>query len=192
MLQQVILDLTRRIRGIEGEIQHCQRDHEDRIRDQSKVIGNLQGDLDSVKKAIHDRGDEGIHVYEQIQAVKRQIDEKCTDIVHTSTDLEGVRSHNEQLRREIEQLHHETNHGHEVRKRQQQSQFNTKNELRTREKDGDEQRLRIQVLEKEERNLQERIRGLNDGVENRNVNIDKTNGKLDIVLRDCDQVKSAV
>lgn len=121
VLQQVILDLTRRIRGLEGETQHCQRDHEDRLKDQSKVIGNLQGDLDSVKKAIHDRGDEGIHVYEQIQNVKRQVDEKCTEIMHANADLENVRCHNDQLRREIEQLHHETNHSHEVRKRQQQA-----------------------------------------------------------------------
>lgn len=33
MLQQVMLDLQRRIRGLEGEISQCQRDHEDKLRE---------------------------------------------------------------------------------------------------------------------------------------------------------------
>ncbi len=64
LLQQVMVDLQRRIRGLETEIATSQRDHEDRIRDQTKVATNLQGDLESIKKNIHDRGDEGIHIYE--------------------------------------------------------------------------------------------------------------------------------
>lgn len=52
--------------------------------------------------------------------------------------------------------------------------------------------MRIQVLEKEDRTLNERIRSLNEAIDGRSMNIDKTNGKLDTVVRECDQVKSAV
>ncbi len=40
--------------------------------------------------------------------------------------------------------------------------------------------------------MQDRIRALNDNIEQRSVAIDKTNARLDAVLRDCDQVKAAV
>ena len=52
ILQEVIADLQRKVRGLENEIGSCQRDHEDRIRDQNKVINNLGGDLEQVKRAI--------------------------------------------------------------------------------------------------------------------------------------------
>ena len=77
MLHQIMADLQRRIRGLETETGTCQREHEDRLRDQGKVIGHLQGDLESLKKNIHDRGDEGVQIYDQIQIVKRTIDERC-------------------------------------------------------------------------------------------------------------------
>ena len=53
-------DLQRRIKGLEGEINHCQREHEDRIKDQGKQITHLEGDIDSLKKTIKDKGEEGI------------------------------------------------------------------------------------------------------------------------------------
>lgn len=52
ILQEVIADLQRKVRGLENEIGSCQRDHEDRIREQNKVINNLGGDLEQVKRAI--------------------------------------------------------------------------------------------------------------------------------------------
>lgn len=64
--------------------------------------------------------------------------------------------------------------------------------MRTREKEVEDQKLRLSVLEKEERNAHERIRGLTDQVDQRTYNIDKTNGRLDTVLKDCEQVKGAV
>lgn len=54
ILQEVIADLQRKVRGLENEIGSCQRDHEDRLRDQNKVINNLGGDLEQVKRAIQD------------------------------------------------------------------------------------------------------------------------------------------
>lgn len=40
-LQDVIAELQRRVRSFEGEIGTCQRDHEERLRDQTKTIGHL-------------------------------------------------------------------------------------------------------------------------------------------------------
>ena len=164
----------------------CQREHEDRLREQGKQIVTLQGDIEVYKKSIADKSEEGIRVYEHITQLKRQIDERCSDIAHTNNDLEGVRLHNDALRRDIEQLHHETAHAQDVKKRQQQANFVAKNDLRTREKEVEDQKLRLSVLEKEERNAQERIRGLTDQVDQRTYNIDKTNGKLDTVLKECE------
>lgn len=76
ILQEVIAELQRKVRGLENEIGVCQRDHEDRIRDQNKVINNLSGDLDQVKRGIQDNQAEGIQVFDQIQTVKRTIDDR--------------------------------------------------------------------------------------------------------------------
>lgn len=66
ILQEVIADLQRKVRGLENEIGSCQRDHEDRIREQNKVINNLGGDLEQVKRSIQDNQAEGIQVFDQI------------------------------------------------------------------------------------------------------------------------------
>ena len=76
ILQEVFAELQRKVRGLENEIGVCQRDHEDRIRDQNKVINNLSGDLDQVKRGIQDNQAEGIQVFDQIQTVKRTIDDR--------------------------------------------------------------------------------------------------------------------
>lgn len=49
-LQQAVSDLQRRTRGVEGEMGQSVRDHEDRIREQNKVVAHLQGELESLKK----------------------------------------------------------------------------------------------------------------------------------------------
>lgn len=64
ILQEVIADLQRKVRGLENEIGSCQRDHEDRIREQNKVINNLGGDLEQVKRSIQDNQAEGIQVFD--------------------------------------------------------------------------------------------------------------------------------
>jgi chromosome segregation ATPase len=88
ILQEVLSDLQRRSRALEGEIAAQQRDHEDRVRDQQKTIQILQGDLDQTKKQIKDRQDEGISIHDQIQQVKRTIEDRNIDISRTSSDLE--------------------------------------------------------------------------------------------------------
>lgn len=84
---------------------NCQRDHEDRIRDQSKTIGHLQNDLEVTKKSIRDRQEEGIQIHEQTQQVKRAIDDRNAEIARTNADLESVRIHNDSIRRDIDGLH---------------------------------------------------------------------------------------
>jgi peptidoglycan hydrolase CwlO-like protein len=64
ILQEVIADLQRKVRGLENEIGSCQRDHEDRIREQNKVINNLGGDLEQVKRSIQDNQAEGIQLFD--------------------------------------------------------------------------------------------------------------------------------
>ena len=64
VLQEVLGDLQRRTRALESEIGNCQRDHEDRIRDQQKTIGHLQNDLEVTKKSIKDRQEEGIQIHD--------------------------------------------------------------------------------------------------------------------------------
>jgi chromosome segregation ATPase len=102
ILHEVIADLQRKVRGLENEIGSCQRDHEDRLRDQGKVINNLSGDLEQVKRAIQDNQAEGIQVFDQIQAVKRTIDDRNQEIAHTSAELDKVRIYNDGARRDIE------------------------------------------------------------------------------------------
>jgi hypothetical protein len=81
------------------------------------VIGHCQADLEGLKRATRDKEDEGIRTFEEIQAVKRAVDEKNSEIGATSIELEGVRAYNESLRRDIEGLHHEIGLAHEVKRR---------------------------------------------------------------------------
>ena len=94
--------MQRRIRSAEADVQTSQREYEDRIRDQNKTINHLQADLDNLDKMIHEKSEEGIQIYEQIQIIKRQIEERICEIQLTTAELESVKIHNDQLRREIE------------------------------------------------------------------------------------------
>jgi chromosome segregation ATPase len=138
ILQEVIADLQRKVRGLENEIGSCQRDHEDRIREQNKVINNLGGDLEQVKRSIQDNQAEGIQVFDQIQAVKRTIDDRNQEIAHTSADLEKVRLYNDSARRDIEQLHSDIAYQHDIKKKQQNGIYQLKGDQRGREKEVEE------------------------------------------------------
>ena len=70
----------------------------------NKNINHLQGDLEGLKKNIHQKQQEGIQIYDDIQEVKSQIDEKIGEIYETSKELEDVKTSNDQLKREIEFL----------------------------------------------------------------------------------------
>ena len=59
-------------------------------------------------------------------------------------------------------------------------------DLRLKEKEVEDQKLRLQVLDKEERTMNERIRSQTEIIETRSFNIEKTNTKLEGVLRECE------
>lgn len=67
-----------------------------------------------------------------------------------------------------------------------------KGDQRAREKDVEDQKLRLQVLDREERQLNDRIRTLTDAIDQKVFAIEKTTGKLDATMRDVDQAKGAV
>jgi len=121
--------------------------------------------------------------------VKRQIEDRNVEIARTSSDLEQVRLHNDSLRRDIEGLHGEIAYNHDVKKKQQTNIFQLKGDQRGREKEVEDQKLRLQVLDREERLHNYRIRILSDAVDQKVFAIEKTNGKLDATLREGDQVK---
>jgi septal ring factor EnvC (AmiA/AmiB activator) len=57
-----------------------------------------------LKKTIVDREQEGVKVYDEIAATKREIEDRDSEIYTTSRDIDTVRKTNEQSRREIEFL----------------------------------------------------------------------------------------
>lgn len=111
----------------------------------------MNGDLEQVKRSIQDNQAEGIKIFDQIQAVKRTIDDRNQEIAQTSSELEKVRLYNEAARRDIDQLHSDIAYQHDVKKKQQNGIFQLKGDQRGREKEVEEQKLRIQVLDREER-----------------------------------------
>ena len=152
----------------------------------------MNGDLEQVKRSIQDNQAEGIQIFDQIQAVKRTIDDRNQEIAQTSSELEKVRLYNEAARRDIDQLHSDIAYQHDVKKKQQNGIFQLKGDQRGREKDVEEQKLRIQVLDREERQLNDRIKLLTDNIDQRVFALDKTSVKLDGTVRDCDQVRGSV
>lgn len=124
--------------------------------------------------------------------MKRTIDDKNIDIARTSNEFEQVRLHNEVLRRDIDGLKGEIAYNHDVKNKQNNGIFQLKSDLRSREKEVEDQKLRLQVLDREERQLNDRIRTLGEAVDQKVFIIEKTNAKLDSTLREGDQVKQAV
>jgi chromosome segregation ATPase len=114
------------------------------------------------------------------------------EIARTSSDLEQFRLHNDSLRRDIEGLHQEIAYNHDIKKKQQNAIYQFKGDLRAKEKELEDQKLRLQVLDREERQLNDRIRTLSEAVDQKVFAIEKTNAKLDTTMRDGDLVKQAV
>jgi chromosome segregation ATPase len=100
--------------------------------------------------------------------------------------------HNESIRRDIDGLHQEIAYNHDVKKKQQNGIFQLKGDQRGREKDVEDQKLRLQVLDREERQLNDRIRTLTDAIDQKVTAIEKTGGKLELTVREVEQVKGAV
>lgn len=117
-LGDLIADLQRRIKGLEGVIQDSQRDYEDSVSQQQKIISHHQSEIDGLKRNVLDREQEGLKVYDDIQATKRDIEDRDSEIYTLNRDIDAVRKSNEQLRRENELLSHDISQGHDVRKRQ--------------------------------------------------------------------------
>lgn len=89
-------------------------------------------------------------------------------------------------------MHSDIAYQHDIKKKQQNGIYQLKGDQRGREKEVEEQKLRIQVLDREERQLGDRIRLLTDNIDQRVSHLDKTTVKLDGTLRDCDQVRGSV
>ena len=106
--------------------------------------------------------------------------------------MESVRLQNEVARRDIEQLHSDIAYQHDIKKKQQNAIFQLKGDQRSREKEVEDQKLRLQVLEREERQLQDRIRILNENIDQRTFTLEKTSAKLDGTLRENEQVRGTI
>jgi len=106
--------------------------------------------------------------------------------------LEKVRLYNDSTRRDIEQLHSDIAYQNDIKKKQQNGIYQLKGDQRGREKEVEEQKLRLQVLDREERQLNVRIKLLTENIDQRAMHVEKTTLKLDGTLRDCDQVRGAV
>ena len=117
VLQEHIAELQRRIRTLEGDLKDSQTENEDRLSGQAKAITHLNGDIDQLKKGVHERQQEGIRVYDEIQTVKRSVEEKVGEIFHHQRDLEGLRAHNDQLRRETDFVQSDIHQNQDLRKR---------------------------------------------------------------------------
>jgi len=62
-----------------------------------------------LKKNVLDREQEGIKVYDEIQVTKRDIEDRESEIYTNNRDIDQVRKHNEQIRRESELLQGDIN-----------------------------------------------------------------------------------
>lgn len=70
-LQDALADLNRRIAKYTTEMNEGKQIHEERVGAQKKTILHLEGDLESLKKNVHERQQEGIKVSDDIQSLKR-------------------------------------------------------------------------------------------------------------------------
>ena len=103
-MTDLLADMQRRIKSLEGVLQDSQRDHEEALNQQTKIIHHHQGEIETLKKNILDREQEGIKVYDEIQATKRDTEDRESEIYTHNRDIDQVRKANEQARREIEFL----------------------------------------------------------------------------------------
>ena len=125
-------------------------------------MSHHQADIESLKKTISDREQEGAKVIEEISASKREIDDRESDIYITNRDIETVRKQNEHSRKEIEYIQQDIFQSQDLKKRQSQALYQFKNDLRFHDKEVDEQKVKISVLEKEHKTLVDRTRHLSD------------------------------
>jgi predicted RNase H-like nuclease (RuvC/YqgF family) len=59
-LESLINDLQRKTRLIEASLDDSQRDYEDKLNIQAKTINHHQGDIEVLKKNVHEKQHEGI------------------------------------------------------------------------------------------------------------------------------------
>lgn len=136
-----------------------------------------------LKNNNSDKQSEGLDLHNHIQQTRQQIDQKETEQFQYKRELEIVRDNkNEQLKREIEIVQREIFNNQDIRKRQQQVIYQSKIDLRHKDKEVDDLGVKMQTLEKENRNLLDRQRSLNDHLDNKIVALEKTGGKLDQTL----------
>jgi len=79
-----------------------------------------------------------------------------------------------------------------VKKRQQQSIYQLKNDLRFQDKEVDEQHSRVVVLEKEAKNLNERAKHLTESLDQKTILVERTMVKQDGLERDINIFKQNI
>ena len=106
--------------------------------------------------------------------------------------MQQTRKQNESCRAECELLQNEIYKAQDLRKRQQQNMYQLKNDLRYREKESDELRLKQQMLEKEHKQAQDRTKLMGEQVDQKAVQVDKVNQRLEATQREMANVSSSV
>lgn len=188
----MIGDLQRRIKSYEVYLSDSQRDYEDTLTSQNKIVSHHQADIESLKKTISDREQEGAKVIEEISASKREIDDRESDIYITNRDIETVRKQNEHSRKEIEYIQQDIFQSQDLKKRQSQALYQFKNDLRFHDKEVDEQKVKISVLEKEHKTLVDRTRHLSDQCDQKSIAVSQTSQNLESVERDILSVRQSI
>lgn len=72
-----------------------QREYEDTLAAQQKIISHHQADIESLRKTISDREQEGLKVYEDITITRREIEDRESEIYGTNRDIDSVKKSNE-------------------------------------------------------------------------------------------------
>lgn len=191
-LADLIADLQRRTKAFELYISDAQRDYEDTLNSQNKAISHEQASIESLKKTISDREHEGSKILDEIASSKREIEERETEIYITNRDVEAVRKANENLRREIEFVQQDIFQSQDLKKRQSQSLYQLKNDLRFQEKEVDEQKTKLSVLEKEYKTLTDRSAHISNQLDQKSVQVSQTSQRLDGVERDIVIVRQSI
>ncbi len=121
---------------------------------------------------------------QDIDITIQHIEKKEGEQFQTKRELEVTRDKNEQLKREIEIVQREIFNNQDQRKRQQQIIYQSKVDLRHNEKEVEDLSLKVQTLDKESRTLVDRQRVLGDHLDNKMVQSEKTQGKLDSTTKE--------
>lgn len=137
-LEALIAELQRKTKAVEVGMDHTQKDYEDKLNGQTKAINHHNEEIEALKKNVHDKQTENVHLQDQIGNCKVDVEARCVEIYSTSKDLENTRAHNDQIKREIDLVQRDIYNGQDTLKKQNIIQSNLGSELRQREHEIEE------------------------------------------------------